>query len=60
MINFNRIEENIFVGSAPQGEVDATRLKQMKISAVVSLQSDHDLRSYRIDWILMKPISATN
>jgi len=50
MINFNRIEENIFLGSAPQGGIDVTRLKQMKISAVISLQSDDDFRSHRIDW----------
>lgn len=50
MINFDRIEENIFLGSAPQTSVDATRLKQMKITAVLSLQSDADFKSYRIDW----------
>lgn len=50
MINFNRLEENIFIGSAPQTSVDAARLKQMKITAVVSLQSDADFKSHRIDW----------
>jgi len=50
MINFDRIEAEIFLGSAPQNSVDASRLAQMKISAVLSLQSDHDLRSHRIDW----------
>ena len=43
MINFSRLEENIFIGSAPQSSVDSARLKQMKITAVVSLQSDADL-----------------
>lgn len=50
MINFDQIEENIFLGSAPQTSVDATRLKQMKITAVLSLQSDADFKTYRIDW----------
>lgn len=50
MINFDRIEENIFLGSAPQTSVDAARLKQMKITAVLSLQSDSDFKSHRIDW----------
>jgi protein-tyrosine phosphatase len=50
MINFARIEPNIFVGSAPQSGVDVARLRQMKISAVVSLQSDEDLKAHRIDW----------
>lgn len=50
MINFSRLESNIFIGSAPQTNVDATRLKQMKITAVLSLQSDADFKSHRIDW----------
>ena len=50
MINFDRIEENIFIGSAPQSDVDVGRLVQMKVTTVVSLQSDQDLTGFRIDW----------
>ncbi|GAA6139828.1 hypothetical protein NBRC116583_35750 [Arenicella sp. 4NH20-0111] len=50
MINFSRIEENLFIGSAPQSAVDVARLKQMKISSVLSLQSDDDFNAHRIDW----------
>ena len=50
MINFNRIETNIFIGSAPQTSEDVRRLSQMKVTAVLSLQSDEDFRSHRIDW----------
>ena len=50
MINFDSIEENIFLGSAPQSNVDAARLKQMKVTAVLSLQSDADFKAHRIDW----------
>lgn len=50
MINFSRIEQNIFVGSAPQSDLDVSRLVQMKITAVVSLQSDADLKAHRINW----------
>ncbi len=50
MINFDSIEDNIFLGSAPQSSVDATRLKQMKVTAVLSLQSDQDFKSHRINW----------
>ena len=46
MINFDQIEGDIFVGSAPQNSVDVARLKQMKITAVLSLQSDHDFKSH--------------
>ena len=50
MINFGQIDEQLFIGSAPQNSVDVARLKQMKISAVLSLQSDPDIRAHRIDW----------
>lgn len=50
MINFNRIESEIFLGSAPQTSVDVSRLKQMKVTAVLSLQSDSDFKTHRIDW----------
>ena len=50
MINFDSIEDNIFLGSAPQSSVDAARLKQMRVTAVLSLQSDADFKSHRIDW----------
>ena len=50
MINFDRIEAEIFIGSAPQSSVDVARLAQLKVTAVVSLQSDQDLKSHRIDW----------
>jgi len=50
MINFSRIEPNLFIGSAPQSGVDVSRLVQMKITAVLSLQSDADFKSHNIDW----------
>jgi len=50
MINFNRIETDIFIGSGPQTSVDVNRLTQMKINAVVSLQSDSDFKTHKIDW----------
>lgn len=50
MINFSRLEENIFIGSAPQSDLDVARLKKMKITAVISLQSDADIKAHRINW----------
>lgn len=50
MINFGPLESHLFVGNAPQSDVDIARLKQLKVSAVLSLQSDADFRSYRINW----------
>jgi len=60
MINFSRIETDIFIGSAPQTEVDVTRLKQIKISAVLSLQSDADVKAHRIDWKKLQSIYQYN
>lgn len=50
MINFDQVEPGIFVGSSPQSSVDVARLKQLKITAVISLQSDDDLKARKIDW----------
>ncbi|MFT5135606.1 MAG: protein-tyrosine phosphatase [Arenicella sp.] len=50
MINFNRIDSNIFIGSAPQTSQDVARLSQLLVTAVLSLQSDEDFRTHRIDW----------
>lgn len=50
MINFDPIEATLFIGSAPQSSVDVDRLKRLKVSAVISLQSDEDLVGNRIDW----------
>lgn len=50
MINFDLVEPGIFIGSAPQSSVDVARLKQLKITAVISLQSDEDLKVRKIDW----------
>lgn len=50
MINFNRIEENIFIGSAPRSDVDVKRLDtQLKVTAILSLQTDADFKNYQIN-----------
>lgn len=50
MINFDLVESGIYIGSAPQTSVDVARLKQLKITAVISLQSDDDLKTRKTDW----------
>ncbi len=60
MINFSCIESNIFIGTAPQNDLDVARLTQMNISAVLSLQSDHDLQMHRIDWKKLQSIYHYN
>ena len=60
MINFSRVEADIFIGSAPKIDVDVSRLKQTQISAVLSLQSDNDLNIHRIDWDKLQSIYQYN
>ena len=60
MINFDRIEKNIFLGSAPQNSIDAGRLKQMKITVILSLQSDADFKSHKIDWPKLQSVYQHN
>lgn len=50
MINFSRILDNLIVGSCPASVVDARRLAQAGISAVMNLQSDADFHRLGIDW----------
>ncbi|NND82586.1 MAG: hypothetical protein HKN50_09175 [Gammaproteobacteria bacterium] len=49
MINFGAVDEHIFVGNAPYSDVDIARLHQLKVTAVLSLQSDTDLRNHEVD-----------
>ena len=51
MINFDLITKTVFVGSYPQSTLDIDRLRDgPRITAVVNLQSDPDMKSLRIDW----------
>ncbi|MDB4512270.1 dual specificity protein phosphatase family protein [Arenicella sp.] len=54
MINFDLVEPGVYIGSAPQSSVDVARLKQMKITSVICLQSDNDLVARKIDWQKLK------
>ena len=49
MINFGPVEPKLLIGNAPQGRVDVARLKQIRITAVLSLQSDYDFKTHNID-----------
>lgn len=60
MINFARLEEQIFIGSAPTNSVDVARLKTMRITDVLSLQSDDDFRSHRISLEKLESAYAYN
>lgn len=50
MINFDPVQANIYVGSAPNAQEDIAQLKQLKVSALICLQSDEDLLRRNIDW----------
>ena len=51
LINFDQINRGLFIGSYPQSPVDIDRLKNgPRVTAVVNLQSDIDIRNLGIDW----------
>lgn len=51
MINFDRITKTIFIGTYPQSPLDIDRLRDgARVTAVVNLQSDADMKSLRVDW----------
>ena len=54
MINFSRILDNLIVGSCPASAMDAKRLAQAGITAVVNLQSDADFERLGIDWMALE------
>ena len=51
MINYNRITPEIFVGSYPSNRLDVERLRNgLKITAVLSLQTEKDFIDWGINW----------
>ena len=50
MINFDPIEPNIFIGSCPQNTIDVDRLHKLRVTAVLSLQTEQDFKYHNIDW----------
>ena len=50
MINFDKIIDEIFVGSCPASSVDVHRLKQAGMSAILNLQTDGDFKINAINW----------
>lgn len=51
MINFDRITDAMFVGTYPQSPVDIDRLRDgARITAVINLQSDADIRALSLNW----------
>ncbi len=53
MINFDLIQAGIIVGSAPNSPEDVLKLKQLKITSVICLQSDQDFLDRQLDWHAM-------
>ncbi len=54
MINFDRIVENIFVGTCPYTAIDAKRLKSAGVTAVLNMQTDQDFKANKIDWLSLE------
>jgi protein-tyrosine phosphatase len=56
MINFDLIQAGIIIGSAPNSPEDVAKLMQLKVSAVICLQSDQDFRDRDVDWPTMQSL----
>lgn len=51
MINLNRIQSEIFIGTYPQNTVDLERMKSgPRITAVLNLQTDDDFSTLGVNW----------
>jgi len=50
MINFDLIQARVYVGSGPNSKEDIARLKELKVTAIISLQTDEDLLTRQVDW----------
>lgn len=59
MINFDLIEPNLIIGSCPQNTIDVDRLhKMLRVTAVLSLQTDQDFKYHNIDWSALEQYYA--
>ena len=56
MIDFDPISPHLIVGSFPASRVDASRLAQAGVSAVVNLQSDDDFLRLGVNWAVLEAI----
>ena len=55
MIDFNEVLPELYVGSCPEGIPDIEELRQgSRITALLSLQSDEDLRERGLHWPILK------
>lgn len=51
MINFDLMFRNLILGSCPNTVIDVERLhQQLKVTAVLNLQTDDDFREWSVDW----------
>jgi atypical dual specificity phosphatase len=55
MVDCDQILPNLYVGTYPQGFEDIRGLKKrFRVSVVLNLQTDHDIRERGIDWKMLE------
>lgn len=54
MINFDKIVDDIFIGTCPMTSLDIQRVKQAGITAVLNLQTDLDFVNNSIRWPVLE------
>ena len=50
MVNFNKIRQNLFVGSCPKTPEDIDSLLAAGVTAILNLQTDADFLVQEINW----------
>ena len=50
VINFDKIIDDIFVGTCPSSNIDVQRLKQAGFTGILNLQTDSDFQVNKINW----------
>ena len=55
MVDCDQILPDLYVGTYPQGFEDIQELKKrLRVSAVLNLQTDHDIRERGMDWKMLE------
>jgi predicted protein tyrosine phosphatase len=54
MVDYDQILPDLYIGTCPQSLKDIQELKKrLRVSAVLNLQTDHDIRERGIDWKML-------
>ena len=50
MIDFARVNPNLFVGTCPSNEVDVKQIRLMGVTGIINLQTDEDFQKWQVNF----------